>query len=225
MTIQYIHNVETTQTLFNILGNWDVPYMEPSPWGKAPKFKYPWREATQEEIDEKLFFDAKSAKVSALKTDREAFLDAGYTYTGTIANPEWVNTTSYEKNALVTGSDSQAYRSLQSDNLDHDPISSPDWWKTFFPTFRLTSDVITNIDAKCRLAPDAPDRYKFYDKSDETGYRDQIDFGDLAGWDAFVSSILTEEDRVMRKYNVYRQQIAECATVAEVDAIVIDFNA
>ena len=95
----------------------------------------------------------------------------------------------------------------------------------FFPVFSLDPETVQNIDAKCRLALDAPDRFKFYDKSDETGYRNQIDFGDLGGWDTFVHKFLAEMDRIMRKYNVYRQQIAECSEIAEVDAIVIDFSA
>ena len=183
----------------------------------------PWRAATQDEIDEYLLDTAKNSKIEILKENRDAFLDAGFIYWGIISCPTWDDSTSYSKNDLVAASGVN-YRSVADKNLNHEPASYPEWWFVFEPVFRIDFATLLNVDAKCRLNPSVPSAYKFFDKSDALGNRRQIDFGDAAGWSDFVESFLAEEDRVMRKYNDYRNKIADCSTVEELNAIVIDFN-
>jgi len=184
-----------------------------------------WRPSTQEEIDAYLLSEAKSAKVQELLSEREAFLVAGYEYQGAIVCPAWDGETTYNIDALVQGSDAKNYHSLVADNLNHDPVSSPEYWEEFFPAFKMDDVTVLNIDSKCKLESTAVNRYKFYCKCEVDGHRHQINFGDSEKWSVFVKSFLSEQDRVMRKYNDYRNQIAACATVAEVEAVVIDFNA
>lgn len=186
-------------------------------------FQIPWRAATQEEIDADLSATAKTAKIQVLKTDRDTFLDAGYLYPGPIFFPAWSDSETYSKNAWVTSA-SVNYRSLADDNLNNDPPSSSDWWNVFFPVFRMDPSTLLNVDAKCRLNSGWADAFKFYEKSDSSGYRCQIDFGDAGNWTLFVEAFLAEEDRVMVKYNDYRNQIADCVTIAEVNAIIINFD-
>lgn len=86
--------------------------------------------------------------------------------------------------------------------------------------FKLTADVIENIQMKNSCPAGMTDRYKFCDIDHVL-----INFTDAAGFTVFLEAIFTEKDRVMVKYNAYKIQIAACADIAEVDAIVIDFAA
>lgn len=223
--MEYIINTETQQIISNDTGQWPNKYVESSSSFSGPVvFKTPWREATQGEIDAYLLPRAKDLKITELKGDLNNFLIAGYQYDGNITCPTWVTETTYVIKELVVGSDSINYKSLADDNTGHDPISSPSWWEEFEPVFKMDNAAMVNITAKCKLDSGAPDRYKFYAKGDDSGFRHQIDFNNVTDWEDFVEAIALEEDRVMRKYNDYRTQIAECQTVAAVEAITIDFT-
>jgi hypothetical protein len=87
-------------------------------------------------------------------------------------------------------------------------------------TFDLSQDGALNLGIKKRLSGSAPNKFKFFDISHV-----KIDFTDQAGFDAFTEALSDERDRIMVKYNDYRKQIDDCTTVAQVDAIVIDFAA
>jgi len=187
-------------------------------------FQPPWRDATPAEIDAYLLTEAKGKKITECKASRDLFLAAGFQYSGAIICPVWRLGQTYELDDLVQGSDKQNYRSLEDKNLDQDPVSSPEAWEIYHPAFRMTSDVLLNLKGKCVLDPGTIDKYKFYAKSFSGGDRAQIDFGTAVGWDMFMKLLFTEEDRVMRKYNAYRTQIAKCSTVAQVSAIVIDYS-
>ena len=54
--------------------------------------------------------------------------------------PDWDVANTYKKGAVVIASDDKTYQSLQSANVNHDPVSSPTWWKEFRPV-----DVIDNL--------------------------------------------------------------------------------
>lgn len=45
--------------------------------------------------------------------------------------PIWGSAHEYEQGVIVVGSDGAPYYSLQSTNTNHDPISSPAWWRNF----------------------------------------------------------------------------------------------
>lgn len=93
--------------------------------------------------------------------------------------------------------------------------------------FNADERTLANISAKNLRPVSDPDRYKFYDNPPDhlNNPRKQIDFVDAAGWAAFQDALSGEYDRVMKKYNWYRESIDKCLTVAEVDEITIDFAA
>ena len=74
-------------------------------------------------------------------------------------------------------------------------------------TYKLTEDVLNNIERKKDLSPADPTRYVFCNKDHQ-----RVDFGDEACWTKFTEHINDEQNRVMLKYNDYR---------VEIDAIVI----
>ena len=43
----------------------------------------------------------------------------------------WIDSKTYAADYIILGSDNKAYQSLAADNLDHNPIDSPDWWKIY----------------------------------------------------------------------------------------------
>ena len=226
MTIQYIYNTENEKLVYSESGVWARAYTVPGgEYPGDPTFRSPWREATQEEIDADALEKAKGDKVNELLSARDAFLDTGYEYQGEIVCPAWNEETAYSLDDLVQASDEKNYHSLAGDNLAHDPISSPEYWEEFLPAFKMNDATLLNVDSKCKLDPLSPDRYKFYCKCEPDGHRHLIDFGDAEKWPAFVKPFLAEQDRVMRKYNDYRNLITACSTVAEVDEITIDFDA
>lgn len=86
--------------------------------------------------------------------------------------------------------------------------------------FGLSDNSTNNIVLK-DVAPAAmTDRYKYYDMS-----YTQRDFADATGFTSFKDAMVTEKDRIMRKYNSYYSKIEACANVAAVDAITISFTA
>lgn len=183
-----------------------------------------YEEATQAEIDEYLLEQAKKDKVIELKSVLHDFMITGYEYTGNIVCAAWDSQTTYDLYELVLGSDSKNYKSLIADNQGNDPISSPEEWEEFYPVFKFDNAGILNVRIKDGLDPGAPDRYKFYDKGCTNGFRNQINFGDSTNWNNFAKDIEEEEDRVMKKYNDYRSQIALCTTIQQVDDITINFS-
>lgn len=183
-----------------------------------------WRESTQSEIDAYLLNQAKSLKVEELNESIDEFRSGGYEYSREIFCPAYASETSYTIHDLVLGSDSKNYESLQSDNQDNDPISSPTFWSEYKPIFKTNDKTMLNILVKCSLKVTAPDRYKFYTKKQTDETKHFIDFEDNTKWTNFVAEIQEEEDRVMKKYNAYGIQIAGCSKVAEVNAINIDFS-
>jgi len=91
-------------------------------------------------------------------------------------------------------------------------------------TFLLNDKTTENIRLKFRCSAANPDRYKFYDFTEDPKDAVLVNFTDLAGFTTFSEAVQDEKDRVMVKYNAYKVQIAACVTVAEVNAIVIDFS-
>ena len=86
-------------------------------------------------------------------------------------------------------------------------------------TFLLTDCGVNNILLKSGCPSGMPDRYKYFDIDNV-----QIDFVNNDGFTAFKDAIFSEKDRIMTKYNDYKKEIDDCLTVAEVDAITIDFS-
>lgn len=175
-----------------------------------------WSEATQEEIDAYLLEQAKTDKIEELTTDLSAFQLAGYEYTGDITCAAWSSATTYDLHDLVLATDTKNYRSIQDSNLDHEPPNAT-WWEEFKPDFKTDNCCMVDL-------PTVTD-YEFYCKAQSDGFRIKVDFGNSTNWDAFVVAIYAERDRIMKKYNDYQTQIAECTTVAQVNAITIDFSA
>jgi hypothetical protein len=184
-----------------------------------------WTLMTQNEIDAYLLSQAKIAKVEELKVKLEEFQDAGTQYTGDIVCPVWAAGTTYSQHDLVLATDSKNYQSLADSNLGNDPVSSPGDWEEFTPVFRVNDEVMLNLGVKGRMNTGATNRYKYYSIEEADGFRHFIDFDNNPNWSAFAEFLSDEKDRVMVKYNGYRTQIALCATIAAVDAIVIDFSA
>lgn len=185
-----------------------------------------WRESTQEEIDAYLLDKAKGNKLAELKSDFAAFQEAGYEYTGTIVCDNWSDATTYEKYALVWDvATSLNYESLQDDNLDNAPETSPEYWQVFNPTFKTDQCCMINLSVQDGVDEAEENKYKYFDCPDSNDVRREINFDDATNWLAFTKAIRKEEDRIMKKYNNYRSEIAKCSTAAEVEAISIDFSA
>jgi len=53
-----------------------------------------------------------------------------------VSNGEWSDTATYAFGEILTGSDGQPYHSLISNNVGHDPTSSPADWALCFPCVR-----------------------------------------------------------------------------------------
>lgn len=70
----YIHNSETSVTLYNEFGIWGPVFAD------SGGFIYPWAEATQEEIDAFLLVQSKSEKIEELKDALSNFEQIGFVY-------------------------------------------------------------------------------------------------------------------------------------------------
>jgi len=94
-------------------------------------------------------------------------------------------------------------------------------------TFKANARTMGDIVSKNICPVSDPDRYKFYDNPPEqfNNPRKQIDFVDAVAWTKFIEAMSGEYDRVMKKYNWYREAIDKCTTIAELNAIVFDFAA
>lgn len=215
---QYITNEDTGEVLFSERGTWSPQYMN---W-ETGEFIVPYRISIQAEIDSLLLEKSKSSKLTELIGKRDALLANGITYTGAIVVDVWDINVEYHKHALVKDSNGDIYKSLESGNIGNDPATSP-VWNFFQPVFTMTTCCMTNLTVKSGLNG-APNRYKFFTKTEADGYRHFIDFGNLEEWNSFVLAVRSEENRIMEKYCAYASSIAICTTVAEVDAIVINFD-
>jgi len=174
---------------------------------------------SEEEIDGFLLKKSQSEKVMDLKLDLSVFCEIGFEYSGEISCQIWELDVEYSRKALALGSDDKNYKSLKDNNLDNDPVSSPEWWEEFYPVFKTDDRTTQNVQLKDRLPLEAPERYIYRDKD-----KIKIDFVGATNWLPFVDKVLEEKDRIMGKYNDYYEQIDLCQTVAEVEAIVIDFS-
>lgn len=175
-----------------------------------------WEEALQADIDLYLLNKAKEAKIFELKDKLHIFRTAGYEYSGIIICDVWSNQESYSMHALVSAVDQKNYKSLINDNLGNDPIISPERWEEFKPEFRVDEKTIINLGTVSD--------YEFFTKSENDGYRHRINFGSEVNWNNFKDVLMSEEDRLMKKYNQYRADIAVCTTQQEIDDIIIDFE-
>jgi len=174
-----------------------------------------WTELTQQEEDDFLLEQAKENKVKELKGDLNNFMIAGYEYTGDIVCDAWDSETTYAKHDLVLAADTENYRSIQAGNLNHEPPNAT-WWEEFIPVFKINDGCLVDL-------PVVTDN-EFYCKAQSDGYRIIVNFGDSTNWNAFLAAMYTERDRIMKKYNDYQTQIAECTTIQQVDDITINFS-
>ena len=88
-------------------------------------------------------------------------------------------------------------------------------------TFCLTDDGISNVTWKDMLDLGDPDRLKFCTLSGEPHT-----FSSALAFTIFKKALIGENERIMfKKYNPYKAQINACETIAEVEAITIDFSA
>lgn len=190
----------------------------------VPPLTSEWELPTQQEIDDYLLEKAKETKRQEIIDKRNSFFIEGYEYTGYMGKPGWLSDFSYSKGEEVSnlGEDS-TYISLMDNNLDHDPNISPEWWERKKVYFKIDEKGMVDITAECKASLTAPDRYKFYAKAGDTGNRPYIDFENLTHWDVFVKGITEERNRVMKKYNNYQNQVTACATIAQVEAIVVNY--
>lgn len=85
-------------------------------------------------------------------------------------------------------------------------------------TFKINGATTINIDMKDGMPLSAPDRFIFSDILHKP-----VDFIDEAGFHAFREVMDEESDRVWRKYNNYREQIASCTLAQQVRDIIISF--
>jgi hypothetical protein len=185
-----------------------------------------WSPSTQEEIDAYLLQKAKDSKVSEVVKKLSDFQEAGYEYDGAIVCDDWSSSTTYNKYDLVYDTVSEAnYKSLKDDNLNNPPESSPVDWALFTPVFKTDQCCMVNLSVQDGIDAAESEKYKFFCRCDSIDIRLKINFDDAVNWLAFTKAMRKEQDRVMKKYNAYRTQIAKCATVAAVEAITIDFSA
>lgn len=86
-------------------------------------------------------------------------------------------------------------------------------------TYLLSDNNCSNISLTAALPGGTAGEFEFCDIDNEL-----VDFVDSAGFTAFADSIRVEKDRVMKKYNAYKVEIRGCATIADINAITIDFS-
>lgn len=188
----------------------------------ASYLKEPWRLAENEELLDYKLELAQAGKIAALKFSLEAFNDAGYTYIFDIVCDEYNSETVYNKYDLV------AFGGKNYISLVDDPEDTPEFsttaWKEFFPKFK--TDQATTLDLQCQefVSADNANKYKFYSAGTAGSIRKCVDFGDAERWAKFLLYFMTERDRIMKKYHVFRQQIISCSTVEEVEKLEFNFS-
>ncbi len=91
-------------------------------------------------------------------------------------------------------------------------------------TFDLSENSARYVAAKQAYALGGGSKYKFWDKGTTETARVERHFIDTSGFGVFTSAINEEEERLMKLYNSYRADITAAATIAEVDAIIINYS-
>lgn len=205
-------------------------------------FQTPWRDATQPEIDAFLLANAKIVKVEELDQAKINFCDAGLLYSGDTfslsdnSTQNMVlknNVLGYESNSVSVLAATKSYNLPQGHGLGFNPgqtvyvlgftDAANNGAKTvdhLEDNYLLVTDTLADEAAGDDISISNDERYKYYDV-DEV----QVDFSDGAGWNDFFAAMMNEKDRIMRYYCTTKKQIADCTTVAQVDAITIDFAA
>lgn len=131
--------------------------------------------------------------------------------------PLWVDATQSEIDAyLLIGA--KAAKLIESDN-DLATFRALGFVYTGW-TFSLGAMSAMYAKNKNDLGSGGVNKYKFYDVGGI-----QRDFTDAPGFQGFSDGICDEDERLMELFNNYIGQIAACTTVAEVDAITIDYSA
>lgn len=86
-------------------------------------------------------------------------------------------------------------------------------------SFDIDNAAIENILLKSQCPSTMSNRYKFYDKD-----KNQVDFIDDAGFEAFKDAILSRKDYIMVHYNKLYKDIKSCLSISAIEDIVIDFT-
>ena len=87
-------------------------------------------------------------------------------------------------------------------------------------TYCLTQAGMDNIQIVNNLDPSDPNAYTF-----RTVDGIVHDFENQTAWDAFKLNMMTERNRIMVYRIAKKSEIEACSTIAEVEAVVIDFSA
>lgn len=86
-------------------------------------------------------------------------------------------------------------------------------------TFDLTDKGALNLGVKRGTSSGSAYKFQFCDINNV-----RIDFGNQSAYDLFSEALSDERDRIMNVYIDYKAQIAACADIAAVVAIVINFS-
>ena len=188
----------------------------------------------------KSLVEAKKTKVIELKTALDTFEKVGYTYmTWKFSLKNEIITDLNLKNQLLdyTSTNISAIASTKTFNL---PVgnkqnfvagqkfnisgsSNNDGIKTVVSADADSITVVESVIDEAtgsNITLSAFDRYKYFDDTNV-----QRDFVNKAGVEALQSAVITEKDRIIIKNNNYLFQINAATTIAEIDAITIDFSA
>jgi len=85
--------------------------------------------------------------------------------------------------------------------------------------FRLIEQVLSNLTRKKCMSASNPHRFVFFDDKNQ-----EVNFGNQASWQNFEEAIVDEQDRVMRKYNEYKEQIENMTDIEAIKNLVITFE-
>ena len=200
-----------------------------------------WTLLTQPEIDAYLLVEAKTIKINELKNALDNFCEAGYVYSGNtfalcdqfVINMNLKeNLLSYESDGIsavgatnkyiLPSGHKQHFYAGQVINVSNCGVGANNGVKnvTAFSVNDLTvAENLSDEAAGEDIDFSANNRYKFYDIDNV-----QVVFLTTCGFDNFKESIFQEKDRIMVKYNDYKAQITACTTIAQIDAITINFS-
>jgi hypothetical protein len=220
-------------------------YLKRDSDGQIGEFNCPqqgWSTPTQEEIDAYLLARAKVEKIKTLGSDRQAFCDAGLLYSGNTFRLSDESTQNIVLKDNIAGYQSDNVSVMNSTSSYILPAghglkvvagqtvyvsgfteAANNGAKTVYSLegdFLVVDETLTDEAVGDLITISNEERYKYYD-ADEV----QIDFTDNTGWDYFFAAMTNEKDRIMRYYCATKKAINDCTTVAQVDAIVIDFAA
>lgn len=201
-----------------------------------------WIAASQEQVDAYLLVRAKRTKLAELDGSRNIFCAAGFLYLGDtfiVDTSAIVNIglkdslLGYESNNVSAMAATSAYILPAGHGIKVNPgqaISVSGFTEAenngAKTVYQLQGDylVVDEILVDEAVGDDIciydANRYKFYDIEDVL-----VEFADKTAWDVFFSALMGEKDRIMIYYCSTKKLIKDCADVAAVDAIVIDFAA